>query len=196
LAEFYRRIAAEARVPVLIYDLPAFTGGLDADLAARLIREEKGIAGVKDSSGRLDLLERLAAGDGGDSVGLVGNDAVLGEALMRGLCDGVISGVAGAVPEITLALWRSAQARQWELFSRLESRLSSLLEKLDAFPTPWGLKIITELRGLGRASFALPLSAERQAQADAFRLWFPKWWSEAESDLDESLHAEGNLRPV
>ena len=196
LAEFYRRIAAEVRVPALIYNLPAFAGGLDAGLAARLIREEKGIAGVKDSSGRLDLLERLAASDGGDSVALVGNDTVLGEALRRGLCDGVISGVAGAVPEITLALWRIAQESEWELFSRLESRLRSLVEKLEAFPTPWGLKIIAELRGLGSASFALPLSAERQAQVDAFRLWFPQWWSEAESDLAESLHAESNLHPA
>ncbi len=197
LAEFYRRVAAEVRVPALIYNLPAFTGGLETGLALRLIREEKGIAGVKDSSGQLDLLERLAAGDGGESVGLVGNDAVLGEALRRGLCDGVISGVAGVVPEITLALWRSAQAREWEaLFSRLESQLRDLLEKLDAFPTPWGLKIIAELRGLGRASFALPLSAERQAQMDAFRLWFPTWWSAAESDLALALQAEGNLRLV
>jgi 4-hydroxy-tetrahydrodipicolinate synthase len=196
LAEFYRRIAAKVRVPALIYNLPAFTGGLEADLAERLIREEKGIAGVKDSSGKLDLLERLAAHDGKESVRLVGNDAVLGEALRAGICDGVISGVAGAVPEITLALWRSAQAHEWDLFSRLESRLRGLLEKLDAFPTPWGLKIIAALRGLGRASFALPLSAERQAQVEAFRLWFPTWWSEVESDLAQALHAESNPRLV
>lgn len=192
LAEFYRRIAAELRVPALIYNLPAFTGGLDPDLAVQLIREVKGIAGVKDSSGRLDIFERLAA-DAGDAVALVGNDAVLAEALRRGICNGTISGVAGVLPELTLALWRSAQSREWELFTGIGARLNSLLERLDVFPTPWGLKLIAELRGLGPASFALPLSEERQAQADDFRRWFPAWWRAAEADLARALPADVNL---
>lgn len=193
LAEFYRRIAAEVRVPTLIYNLPAFTGGLDPDLAVQLIREVKGIAGVKDSSGRLDLFESLAAGAAANAVALVGNDAVLAEALRRGICGGAISGVAGVLPELTQALWLSAQSREWELFDGIGSRLNSLLEHLDVFPTPWGLKLIAELRGLGQASFSLPLSAERQAQADDFRRWFPAWWSAAETDLAKALPADVNL---
>jgi 4-hydroxy-tetrahydrodipicolinate synthase len=192
LAEFYRRIAAEVRVPVFIYNLPAFTGGLEPCLALELIREVRGIAGVKDSSGRLDLFEELAAGAGGDAVALVGNDAVLADALRRGICDGTISGVAGVLPEITLALWRTAQLSEWELLARVEARLRSLLEHLDAFPTPWGLKLVAVMRGLSRASFPLPLSAERRAQADAFRSWFPAWWREAEADLAKALNLEAN----
>jgi 4-hydroxy-tetrahydrodipicolinate synthase len=188
LAEFYRRIAAELRVPAFLYNLPAFTGGLEPDLAVQLIREVDGIAGVKDSSGRLDLFERLAAGDAGDdAIALVGHDAVLAEALRRGICDGAISGVAGVLPELTLALWRSAQSQDWELFAAISARLNSLLERLDVFPTPWGLKVIAEIRGLGSASFALPLSAGRQAHVEDFRRWFSGWWSAAQADLARAL---------
>lgn len=189
LAEFYRRIAAEAHVPILIYNLPAFTGSLDPELAMRLIREVEGIVGAKDSSGELELLEEITATRDGRSVALVGNDGVLAKALERGVCGGTVSGVAGVVPELTLALWRGDREKDRELFATIGNRLQELLRQLDAFPVPWGLKLIAELRGLGPASFAFPLSAERRRQADEFRRWFPAWWREAEEDLARALPA-------
>jgi 4-hydroxy-tetrahydrodipicolinate synthase len=198
LAEFYRRIARESNIPVLIYNLPAFTGGLDAALAFQLIQEVDGIAGVKDSSGELDLLQRLtSAASGMASVGkalrLVGNDSVLAEALTRGLCDGTISGVAGVLPELTVALWKSATGEDVALFRSLASRLETLIGQLDVFPTPWGLKFIAELRGLGPASIGLPLSAERQRQAAQFAGWFPRWWKDADADLALALNTPISL---
>lgn len=189
LAEFYRRISGELRIPALIYNLPAFTGGIETALAMELIAGSKMIAGVKDSSGELGLLEQLTAANHGRAVRLVGNDSVLAEALERGVCDGTISGVAGVVPEITLALWRSARDNGGSLFTRLRARLGALIGQLDAFPTPWGLKLIAELRGLGPASFGLPLSPERKRQAEEFQRAWPVWWSEAEADLAQALGA-------
>jgi len=181
LAEYYQRLTAELAVPILIYNLPAFTTGVDPSLAAHLVRTVPGIAGVKDSSGRLGLLEDLAANGRGDAVALVGNDSVLAEALRRNLCDGCISGVAGVLPELTLALWQSGQARDGGNLARAAAALDSLLAKLEAFPTPWALKLIAELRGLAPAALSLPLSAERRAQVDDFRCWFPAWWESAKA---------------
>jgi 4-hydroxy-tetrahydrodipicolinate synthase len=195
LAEFYERVAEAARIPVLIYNLPAFTGGLPVELAVRLIGEQPGIAGIKDSSGRLDILERLAA-QGGGATALVGNDTVLAEALRRGLCDGVISGVAGVAPELTIALWRSAQSGDWERFALVDARLRELIAHLESFPTPWGLKVMAEARGLGRATYALPLSKARQAQIAAFHEWFSHWWSETALVPGEALDATGEARPI
>ena len=193
LAEFYRRLAVEFGIPLLIYNLPAFTGGLDAALAFQLIQELPGIAGVKDSSGQLDLLELLTIAQFGKALRLVGNDTVLAEALTRGLCDGTISGVAGVLPELTVALWKSAAGTDAALFNRLASRLETLIEELDEFPTPWGLKLIAELRGLGPASIGLPLSAERQREAAQFAEWFPRWWKDADADLAKALNAPVGL---
>jgi 4-hydroxy-tetrahydrodipicolinate synthase len=193
LAEFYRRIATELSTPVLIYNLPAFTGGLDSALALELIQEVNGIAGVKDSSGRLDLLESLTRQYPGKTLRLVGNDNVLAESLTRGLCDGTISGVAGVLPELMVALWTSAAGDNPSLFSSLSSQLDKLIGQLDVFPTPWGLKLIAELRGLGPASIGLPLSVGRQRQAAEFAEWFPQWWAAAESELARALNAPVSL---
>jgi 4-hydroxy-tetrahydrodipicolinate synthase len=193
LAEFYRRIVTELSAPVLIYNLPAFTGGLDSVLALQLIQEVGGIAGVKDSSGRLDLLESLTQRYPGKALRLVGNDTVLADALTRGLCDGTISGVAGVLPELMTALWTSAAGNNPALFQSLKSRLETLIEQLDTFPTPWGLKLIAELRGLGPASIGLPLSVDRQRQAAEFAEWFPRWWEAADSELARALSAPVSL---
>jgi 4-hydroxy-tetrahydrodipicolinate synthase len=185
LAEFYRQTVAKVHVPALIYNLPAFTGGLDPQVAVGLIREVEGIAGVKDSSGRLDILEALSLDDRG-AVRLVGNDSVLAPALSRGLCDGTISGVAGVLPELTLALVASASGQEPD-FRLIEKDLTDLIEQLDAFPTPWGLKLIAGCRKLHPASFSLPLSSARQQQAASFRTWFGGWWEPVKADCERVL---------
>jgi 4-hydroxy-tetrahydrodipicolinate synthase len=185
LAEFYRQTVAKVHVPALIYNLPAFTGGLDPQVAVGLICEVEGIAGVKDSSGRLDILEALSLDDRG-AVRLVGNDSVLAPALSRGLCDGTISGVAGVLPELTLALVASASGQEPD-FRLIEKDLTDLIEQLDAFPTPWGLKLIAGCRKLHPASFSLPLSSARQQQAASFRTWFGGWWEPVKADCERVL---------
>jgi dihydrodipicolinate synthase/N-acetylneuraminate lyase len=131
--------------------------------------------------------------DGFKAVRFVGNDGVLVEALTRDLCDGTISGVAGVIPELTLALWKSADHREGGLFEDLGTRLEQLLHRLDEFPTPWGLKLIAELRGLSPAGFALPLSLERRRQARAFQAWFSDWWKAGEGSFARALAAEVSI---
>jgi len=186
LAEFYRRIAADTTLPVLIYNLPTFTNPLPPELAAELIRNVDGIAGVKDSSGDLELLSLLTAPAPNGAVRLVGNDAALAESLEKGLCDGVVSGVAGVLPELTLALWRSAADRAWGRFRGLVELQTELLWRLEAFPTPWGLEFVAEARGFAPANPALPLSEERVGQVESFRVWFREWWAAAEPELGRS----------
>ncbi len=187
LAEFYRQTVGKVHVPALIYNLPAFTGGLDPEVAVGLIREVEGIAGIKDSSGSLEILEALTLDHRG-AVRLIGNDSVLAPALARGLCDGTVSGVAGVLPELTLALVNDAHSDRSD-FLALESNLNELIEQLDVFPTPWGLKLIAECRKLHPASFALPLSEHRQNQAASFRAWFEIWWERVQFDCQKVLAA-------
>lgn len=187
LAEYYRAIANESDLPVLIYNLPAFTGGLAPELAEQLISGCENIAGVKDSSGQLELLARLTRAGGG-AVRLMGNDSALAEALRRGFCDGAISGVAGVLPELTLSIWKSAPGG--ELFETLSARLDEFIQQLDAFPTPWGLKLIADWRGIAPASFALPLSQLRRQQAADFRGWLKQWWDRTVPELTRVLGIE------
>lgn len=173
---FYREAARAIRLPILIYHLPAFTTGVSLDLALRLIEEVPNIVGVKDSSGALDTLAALTSKLPGHARRVVGHDGVLEAALSAGYCDAVISGVAGVLPELVLEVFSGERARA-------AARLAEFIRHIDAFPTPWGLKLAAESRGLFPATFALPLSERRRAQARAFTEWFAEWWSRTAAEL-------------
>lgn len=179
---FYREAARAIRLPILIYHLPAFTTGVSLDLALRLIEQVPNIAGVKDSSGTLDTLAALTDKLPGHAWRVVGHDGVLEAALSAGYCDAVISGVAGVLPELVLEVFSGER-------SRTAARLAEFIQQIDAFPTPWGLKLAAESRGLFPATFALPFSERRRSQARAFMEWFAEWWSRTAAELAAPLQA-------
>ncbi|MBI5084739.1 MAG: dihydrodipicolinate synthase family protein [Acidobacteria bacterium] len=187
VAEFYKSMAAASSLPILIYNLPQFAGGVETTLAVDLIRDVPGIAGIKDSSGSLEILQELTAHPEIPSVRILGNDAVLEEALSRGLCQGVISGVACVLPELITAMFASIAGQNGELLAVLGGRLDVFIQHLNLLPVPWGLKIAGECRGLAPATFAMPLSPRRQQQIKEFTEWFQAWWPEALGDTERAL---------
>lgn len=174
IAEFYRTAANATSLPVLIYNLPAFTTPVETATVLRLIDSVSSIVGLKDSSGNLEILTELRS-IGSSAVRVVGHDGALAEAVADRLCDATISGIAGVLPELTIDVFNSADGAA--------SRLAQLIRRLDAFPTPWGLKLIAECRGLISPQYAVPLSSARQAAATIFRNWFRDWWPCASSRL-------------
>ena len=103
------------------------------------------------------------------------------------LCDGVVSGVAGVLPELITFLY---DRRDSPAYPRAVQLLTELIRHLSVFPVPWGLKLIAECRGITAAWFSQPLSATRCAQASEFREWFPAWWSRCEKAV-----GNGSTRP-
>ncbi len=176
LDAFCRTVAASTSLPVLLYNLPQFTSGLAKETVHALISEVPNIIGIKDSSGSLDLLRYLTE-QGADAIRIVGNDSALAPALREGVCDGVVSGVACVLPEVILSLHGSTA------LERDASLLTEFIQQLDAFPTPWGLKWVGQARGLLTASFALPVTAHRQQQADELMRWFIQWHPAAMSEV-------------
>lgn len=172
LKAFSRTVAAGVDVPVLLYNLPQFTSGLDPETSLELIRECDGIVGIKDSSGSLETVRLLtAAGIGARRI--IGNDEVLAEALEEGLLDGVVSGVACVLPELIGRLYAlgSTDCGSAE-FAGLAAALASFTHQLGSLPTPWGLKIVAESRGLLKATYPFPLSQQREQQKAGMLRWF------------------------
>ena len=163
LAAFARAVAAATPLPILLYNLPQFTSGLAPETVATLISEVPNIIGIKDSSGSLDILAHLTA-VAPDACRIVGNDSALCPALAQALCDGVVSGVACVLPELIV--------RAFSDYAAYEALLNSFIEQLDPFPTPWGLKWVAEARGILTATFNLPVTEHRRAQAAALIDWF------------------------
>ena len=174
LHAFCAAVAARLDAPILLYNLPRFTTPLTLETVRGLIESVPNIVGIKDSSGSLALLGGLSAG----ACRIVGDDSVLVAALDAGVCDGVVSGVAGVLPELTTFLF---DRRNSAAYPRAVELLDELVRHLSALPVPWGLKLIAECRGITPAWFSQPLSAARTAQANQFRAWFPGWWAQWES---------------
>jgi 4-hydroxy-tetrahydrodipicolinate synthase len=172
LKAFSRTVASGVDTPVLLYNLPQFTTGLEPQTSLQLIRECDNIVGIKDSSGSLDTL-RLLTETGTESRRIVGNDDVLAAALNEGVLDGVVSGVACVLPELIGQLYELGSANpETSDFSELAAALTSFIHQLQPFPTPWGLKIIAEARGLLKATYPFPLSQDRENQRATMQHWF------------------------
>jgi 4-hydroxy-tetrahydrodipicolinate synthase len=180
LDSFCREAARQLPAPLLLYNLPKFATGLDSSTVVRLIRECPNIIGIKDSSGSLDTMRVLTELRLRCSR-IVGNDAALAQALAENLCDGVVSGVAGVLPELIRALFN--QNPKDPLFKHLSDLLSEFLSHMEGFPAPWGLKWIAESRNICPAIFSLPISPRRQQEALQLGSWFTEWYSRLPTNM-------------
>ena len=171
LEAFFQSLAVAVDVPVLLYNLPQFTSGLEVEMACRLIRDVPNIIGIKDSSGSLEILRALTR-QAIPACRIIGNDSALVAALEEEILDGVVSGVACVAPELIQAVYASKDPKQFRLAAGL---LDEFITQLDVFPTPWGLKWIAEARGVLQASFAQPVSSRRRTQSAEVIQWFQNW---------------------
>jgi 4-hydroxy-tetrahydrodipicolinate synthase len=170
LGAFVREVAFRLDLPILLYNLPQFTSGISPQLTLELIQECSSIIGIKDSSGSLETL-RLLTREAPHACRIVGNDSALAPALQEGVTDAVISGVACAFPELITSFFAEGAMTSSSWNERLTA-LESVITQLDQLPTPWGLKVFAEARGLVHPSFSLPLSQQREQLCAAMAEWF------------------------
>lgn len=176
IREFYLHFAAQAGggTPIYLYNIPFFTSELAVETAVELL--DTGLfAGIKDSSGSYEYFERLKElRERRPFTLLIGNDRVFTRARTAG-ADGVVSGCASAVPELLLGIDRAIASGNHGAAARLDGRLAEFIAWLDRFPTPLGVRLAAECRGLKIGPPAVPLSPQRRFAADEFREWFRGW---------------------
>jgi 4-hydroxy-tetrahydrodipicolinate synthase len=175
LHAFAAHVSRALQAPCLLYDLPDFTNGLSPLTVLALMRDEEFIVGIKDSSGREENLKTFASAraDGATTL-LVGDDRLLRAGLQAGW-DGGISGVAGCCPELLVAIVRSHRDGRLDDTARLQLLLDELIARLSVFPTPWGIRIALEARGLPTGPLPLPLTPARLDEIRSFKAWFTEW---------------------
>jgi 4-hydroxy-tetrahydrodipicolinate synthase len=174
LSAFCKEVAKSTDLPVLLYNLPQFSTGLEKETVRALIAEVLNIIGIKDSGGSLEILRDLTE-HGLDACRIVGNDITLRPALGEGVCDGVISGIACVLPELTLALYAQGRRAVSGEFDDAWGLLRQFMRRLEAAPTPWGLKWAAEARGIMTATFSQPMNEFRRSQGLEMMAWFREW---------------------
>lgn len=175
LQAFAVEVSRALAAPILLYDLPDFTNGLEPATVIALLNDEQFIVGIKDSSGVPEHLSGYAqARAGRDWTLLVGHDGLLFDGLRAGW-NGTVSGIACFCPELPLAIYRSCTSGDIEGARKLQALLDEVVVQLGALPAPWGIRVALEVRGFDMGPLPLPLSPSRREQVQRYREWLPAW---------------------
>lgn len=161
LVAFFTEVLDASPVPVLLYHVPQVTGVAISDpLLDRLAGHPK-LAGVKDSTGRSDELDRLAGRFAGGGY-LVGNDHLVSRCLAAG-GSGSITAAASVAPALVAAVDDQGQG-QPEL-----DAVRDLLEEHGLGPS---VKALLRHLGFGAYGSRPPAAALDEVQADELVLRF------------------------
>lgn len=145
VVDFYRAVADQAQIPVLLYSVPPVTAySLPLELVARLSRHDN-IIGMKDSSGDVVRLQSIIDATPGDFILYSGASKALTAAMAVG-CDGAITGSGNYAPELVLQTLRTAKEDPAKA-RRFQKRLSSLSSDVEAHGIP-GVKAAARAAGL------------------------------------------------
>jgi len=135
LITYYRSVADAARVPLLLYSMPALTGiRIEPETVARL-NEHPNIIGVKDSSNDVAGFSETIRLCPSEFAVMTGNGTIFLDALQAGAM-GAILAVGCVVPEICVEIFRAVQAGDLERAG--DQRCASLA----VVPPPRGSSVI------------------------------------------------------
>jgi 4-hydroxy-tetrahydrodipicolinate synthase len=172
LVDFMAQVSSDLPLPVLLYNIPQCTRDLGMANILSLIAKVSNIIGVKDSSGNIANLAAIGQVNAHTPLAfLVGNDELLLEALEHG-ARGVISGTAGACPELVLPVYEAWRAGRADQARALRARLSDFIFHTRALPSPWAVKLALQVRGLEMGPMAWPMGPSLRQEAQAFQDWF------------------------
>jgi 4-hydroxy-2-oxoglutarate aldolase len=155
-ALYYRAVADQAKIPLIIYNWPQATGVDIPVEAVAAISEHPNVIAIKESSGNLEkVMSLLREVKHGFQV-LVGSAPTLWPSLLMGAC-GAILAYANAAPYSVIAIWEAFRQREdaagldWQ--NRI-GRASALVTTKYGVP---GLKHAMDLNGYYGGPPRLPL---------------------------------------
>jgi 4-hydroxy-2-oxoglutarate aldolase len=165
-------IADAAPVPVIIYNVPQFTGvNTSVNLLVKLSAHEN-IAGMKESSANIALQAEVRSRTPERFRIVVGSAPTLLSSLIAGACGGVVA-IAGAVPVKPLEVYEAFRSGDWQKAALLQEALNAPAAAVTTgFGVP-GLKFAMDLFGLKGGYPRLPLlplnDRQQSAITDIFR---------------------------
>jgi len=155
----YSALARAAAVPLLLYNIPMLAGNVLGTPAVRALAERfPQVAGIKDSSGDLTLLNDLLRQRRADFSVVTGIDTLVLPGLLAG-SQGAILGSANVCPELSLEIVRLFTAGRLQEAWAVQNRLTRfwLAMSLGSFPAP--VKAAMELLGLPAGVPRQPVAA-------------------------------------
>ncbi|MBZ5585256.1 MAG: dihydrodipicolinate synthase family protein [Acidobacteriia bacterium] len=160
---FFRAVADQVRIPVLIYNWPQTTGvDVPAEAVAALAGHPN-IIGIKESSGNMEKVMQLVRDCPPGFNVMVGSAPTLWPSLLMGAC-GAILAYSNAAPYSCIAIWEAHLKREEEAGRDWQNRIARAARLVTVKYGIPGLKHAMDLNGYYGGPPRLPLSA---AGADA-----------------------------
>jgi 4-hydroxy-2-oxoglutarate aldolase len=171
-ALYFRSVADQAKIPIMIYNWPQATGlDIPAEAVAAL-SEHPNIIAIKESSGSLEkVMQMIREVKPGFQV-LVGSAPTLYPSFLVGAVGAVLA-FANAAPYATIAIWEAFRAREYEAAADWQNRIARAAVLVTTRYGIPGLKHAMDLNGYYGGPPRLPLipaspEAKREIE-DAFR---------------------------
>ena len=162
LFEHYRTLAATAPAPIILYNVPGRTGiNIPADITLELAHAYKNIIAIKEASGNLNQVIRIAKDKPDDFLIISGDDALTLPIMSVG-GSGVISVAANAYPSAFRQITDAALAGDFPKAAAVHYRFATMIDLLFADGNPGGIKAILQEMGLIKNSLRLPLVPVRE----------------------------------
>ncbi|XGC80910.1 4-hydroxy-tetrahydrodipicolinate synthase [Bdellovibrio bacteriovorus] len=157
LYEHFKAIASAVNIPTLLYNVPGRTVTSLAPETVTNLSKVKGVIGIKEATGKIDLASEIMKACGKDFVMLSGDDGTYVEFLAAG-GHGVISVATHVIPK------QMVQWRQWASEGQIEkaradiNKYMNLINLLFVEANPIPVKKALQLMGvIDSASMRLPL---------------------------------------
>ncbi|MFW6055333.1 MAG: dihydrodipicolinate synthase family protein [Thermodesulfobacteriota bacterium] len=156
LFDHFRAVADESRIPILLYNVPQFTGvNLEPSLVAGL-SEHPNIVGIKDSQGNIGQLNETIYSTDPEFLVFVGSAPVFYPALCIGARGGILA-VANVIPELCCDIFNLFTKNSHEKARRLQNQITPLAKAVTVKHGIAGLKAVMDTAGYFGGQPRLPL---------------------------------------
>ncbi len=165
----YRRIASSTKLPCILYNVPSRTGtNLLPETVARLAADQENIAAVKEASGNISQVAKLARLVNGKVDIYSGNDdQIVPICSLGGI--GVISVLANVAPRQTHDMVMHCLEGRYEEAARMQLEALPLVDQLFIEVNPIPVKAALNMQGFNVGSPRLPLTEMTDAHKKTLR---------------------------
>ena len=173
---FYRRLAAESKIPLLLYNIPQFTKVLSEPATVATLAREGTIAGIKDSSRDFEYFETVCVATR-DVPGFrifTGSDSMLLASLAMGGA-GTICGAANVAPSWVVRIYDDFSDGDLDAARGHQDDLIRLVMALRAGVFPAAIKAAVHLQGICEPWPAPPTAALDDAAVARLRDLLAGW---------------------
>lgn len=154
---YFRAVADQAKIPLMIYNWPQTTGVDISCAAVAALSEHPNIIAIKESSGNLEKVMQLLREVRKGFQVLVGSAPTLWPSLTVGAVGAVLA-FANAAPYACITIWEAHRMRETEAAQDWQNRIAKAAQLVTVKYGVPGLKYAMELAGYYGGPPRLPLT--------------------------------------